>query len=302
MSPDLLQSYDYCTRVARREAKNFYPSFLLLPGDRRRAMCALYAFMRRTDDLADQPGVVEDKRAALRAWRSALAPSLNGHPTSDAWPGWPALADAVGRHGIPTRYLEDVLDGVEMDLEPRLFDSYDELRIYCYRVASAVGLCCLHIWGFRSEGGRAETLAERCGLALQLTNIIRDVREDAATGRVYLPQDEIRAFGVSVDDLTAPGTGQPLRKLLEFEARRAYDDYRSSEPLAGLVAPVGRPMLRAITGIYRALLDEIARRDYDVLARRLSVPAWRKAAITARAFAGRFAPFEPRGVEVPPLR
>lgn len=300
MSPDLRASYDYCARVARRQAKNFYPSFLLLPTDRRRAMCALYAFMRHTDDIADEPDTPESKRAAIHAWRESIPLALDGLPVD--WPGWPALADAVSRYRIPTRYLYDVLDGVESDLDPRPFESFQDLHAYCYRVASVVGLCCLHIWGYQSDGGRAEQLAEACGVALQMTNILRDVREDALNGRIYLPREDMRRFGVVPEDLVGGHTSDPLRQLLKFEGRRAYEDYERSQSLIALVAPAGQPMLRAITGIYRRLLDEIDRRDYDVLSRRVSVPAWRKAAITVRAFACRSAPFEARGVEAPPLR
>jgi phytoene synthase len=291
MSPDLAASYAYCARVARREARNFYPSFLLLPADRRRSMCALYAFLRRSDDLADDPGFGPDRRAALDAWRAALDEALGGTMSGtdpSPWPGWPALADAARRHAIPGRYLHEVLDGVASDLAPRPFDTFDELHAYCYRVASAVGLCCLHVWGFRSAGGRAEALAEAAGLALQLTNIVRDVKEDARNGRIYLPREDLDRFGVRPGDLTGAHAGEPLRQLLAFEGRRAYDYYERARPLDALVSPQGRPVLRAIVGIYRALLDEIARRGYDVLDDRVSVPPWRKAAIAARAYAGRF--------------
>ncbi|HWE37963.1 MAG TPA: phytoene/squalene synthase family protein, partial [Isosphaeraceae bacterium] len=256
--------------------------------------------MRQTDDIADEPGPVESKRAALADWRAALGRALAGE--RPPWAGWPALADAVARHGIPVRYLAEVIDGVEMDTVPRAFATFDDLHAYCYRVASAVGLCCLHIWGFRSEGGRAEGLAESCGVALQLTNIVRDVREDARNGRVYLPQDDLARFGVSADDLAADRPGPALRRLLAFEGERAYGYYDRARPLAALIDPVGRPALLAIVGVYRALLDEIARRDYDVMSRRVSVPTWRKAAIVARACAGRFARPDPPGVEAPPLR
>jgi 15-cis-phytoene synthase len=291
VNPDLGASYEFCAEVARHEARNFYPSFLLLPADRRRSMCALYAFLRRSDDIADEPGPVPSKQAALESWRATLAARVAGGgagPTADPWPGWAALADTVARHAIPVRHLDEVLDGVAMDLEPRPFATFDELHGYCYHVATAVGLCCLHIWGFRSEGGRAEALADATGQALQLTNIIRDVAEDARNGRVYLPADDLARFGVGHDDLTAAHAGEPLRRLLEFEARRAYDYYAQARPLAGLVDPVGRPVLVALVGVYQALLDEIARRRYDVLAGRVSVPRWRKLAIVAGALAGRF--------------
>lgn len=286
MNPALRESYDFCRRLARREAKNFYPSFLLLPPDRRRAMCALYAFLRRTDDLADAPGPTGEKAASLVAWREGLDAALDGRPA--AWPGLPALADAVRAYGIPARHLHAVIDGVEMDLEPRPFATFDDLAAYCDRVASAVGLACLHIWGFQPDDGRAEGLAEACGRALQLTNILRDVREDARNGRIYLPEDERARFGVSPEELAGPTLTPAARALFAFQADRAEAFYRQAEPLVELVDPVGRPVLLAIAGVYRALLAEIVRRDHDVLSGRISVPAWRKLAIVARSLAGRF--------------
>jgi phytoene synthase len=294
MSPLLRASYESCRRVAAREARNFYPSFLLLPRDKRRSMCALYAFMRQTDDIGDEPGESSAKTAALDAWRRSLDATLAGAADASGWPGWLAVADTVARHGIPATYLHAVIDGVAMDLEPRRFETFDELRGYCYKVASAVGLCCLHVWGYRSEDGRAEGLAEACGVALQITNIIRDVAEDAQRGRVYLPQEDLRRFGVAEADLTAAAVGEPLRRLLEFEAKRAYHEYEAAAGLEVLVDPAGRPMLRAIVGIYRTLLDEIARRRYEVLAGRVSVPGWRKGWIALRAYAG-LRPAESRG-------
>ena len=297
MTDPLAASYRFCGAISRREAKNFYYSFLVLPPERRRSMCALYAFMRHSDDLADAPGPVPEKNEALVAWRDDLAVALDGRTA--AWPGLPAVADTVHRHGIPARYLHEVLDGVMMDLHPRPFATFDDLYAYCYRVASAVGLSCLHIWGYRSEGGRAEELAEACGIALQLTNIIRDVREDALNGRIYLPDEDLARFGVAPEDLLATHPSARVRSLLEFEGRRAYSYYGQAGPLARLVAPVGRPVLQTIVGIYRALLDEIERRDYDVLAARVSLPPWRKAAIAVRSLAGRFSPAGPDLPEPP---
>jgi phytoene synthase len=283
-APDLRASYRLCGEVARREARNFYYSFLLLPPARRRSMCALYAFMRHTDDLADEPGPSDAKRAALDAWRAELDRALDGSPVGSAI--LPALADTVARHGIPARHLHEVIDGVAMDLEPRRFATFDDLYDYCYKVASAVGLCCIHIWGFRSEGGKAEAMAEACGIALQLTNILRDVREDAERGRVYLPEADLARFGVAPGSLASGRLDPPLRSLLEFEANRAYDYYARALPLVGLVAPVGRPVLRAIVGIYRALLDEIARRGYEVLSGRVSLTPRRKVGIMIRSWFG----------------
>ena len=288
LEPALLaQSYEFCRTVSRREAKNFYYSFCVLPPERRKSMCALYAYLRQTDDIADAPGEVGDRAAHLARWREDLNGALAGHPSPD-WPGWPALAETVARHAIPAVYLHEVIDGVALDLDPHPFATFAELDAYCYRVASVVGLSCLHIWGFRSEGGEAERLAEACGVALQLTNIIRDVREDALSGRVYLPVEDLQRFGVDPLELAAPVASARVRALLEFEAGRAESYYQHAAHLTRLVSPEGRPVLLAIVGIYRRLLNEVIRRNYDVFTRRVSLSPWRKIWITARSLGGRF--------------
>ncbi len=176
-----------------------------------------------------------------------------------------------------------------MDVQPRLYGTFQDLADYCHHVASVVGLSCLYIWGYRSEEGRAETLAEHCGIALQLTNIIRDVREDACNGRIYLPQDELARFGVAPEELASAGRpSDRVRALLAFQGQRAYEFYEDAYRLAPLVAPVGRPVLLTIVGIYRALLDEIAHRDYNVQGGRISIPTWRKTCIALRSLAARF--------------
>jgi phytoene synthase len=175
-----------------------------------------------------------------------------------------------------------------MDLDSRAFATFDDLRVYCHRVASVVGLSCLHVWGYQSDNGRAERLAEACGLALQLTNIIRDVREDALQGRVYLPTDELSRFGVDPSELAATRPTGRVRALLEYQGARAYEYYRQAERLVDLIDPVGRPVFLTIIGIYRSLLDEIVRRDYDVLTSRVSLPVWRKLTIMIGSFPSRF--------------
>jgi len=204
-----------------------------------------------------------------------------------AWPGLRALTDTVTRHAIPVKLLHEVVDGVSMDIQPSRFVTFADLADYCYHVASVVGLCCLRIWGNRSEGGKAEKLAEDCGLALQLTNILRDIGADARDGRIYLPEDDLARFGVEPAELTcAQRPNDRLHSLLAFEAERAYGYYGAVRELVPLVAPIGRPVLRYIVGVYRSLLDEIVRRDYDVLSRRISVPPWRKVAIGLLAVSG----------------
>jgi phytoene synthase len=285
-APAHADSYRFCEQIARREARNFYVAFLMLPRVQRHGMCALYGFMRHTDDLADGSGEPRAKLAALERWRAELDSALAGGAA--AWPGLPALADTVARHRIPAELLHAVIDGVAMDQDPRDYGSFTELVDYCYHVASVVGICCIHIWGYESDGGRAERLAGSCGVALQLTNILRDVGEDARLGRIYLPRDEMDRYGVQPADLMRPRPTQPLRDLLALQAMRACQLYDQARDLVPLVEPVGRPVLLTIVGVYRALLDQIVRRDYNVLGRRISVPGWQKAAIAMRSLPRRF--------------
>ncbi|GIW87377.1 MAG: phytoene synthase [Isosphaeraceae bacterium] len=284
MTSGLDASYRLCEAIARREAKNFYYGFLLLPPGRRRAMCALYAFLRGSDDIADEPAEGVDAAARLAHWQRRLACLESTPPDEPSI--WPALADTVRRFAIPRSYLHAALDGVAMDLRPQVYATFEDLRGYCYRVASAVGLSCLHIWGYDSDGGRAEAMAEACGIALQLTNIVRDVREDAARGRVYIPAEDLARFGVAPEELGSGRLDDRLRALLEHQAERAREFYRQGLPLAKLVAPVGRPVFRTIVGIYRSLLDEIERRGYDVWTGRVSLPSWKKAAIMLGSLIG----------------
>jgi phytoene synthase len=271
-------SYAFCERVARSQAKNFYYSFLLLSAPQRRAMCAIYAFMRYCDDLSDAEGV-PDRAAAIGRWRTDLDSALAGRVADH--PLWPAFADAVERYRIPHQYFHDMIDGVSSDLEPRRIRTFQELYDYCYRVASVVGLTVVHIFGFDSPD--ALKLAEKCGVAFQLTNIIRDVREDAEHGRVYLPEEDLERFGVSQEILRATEVSSELRELLAFEADRAREYYQESAPLIGMVRRKSRASLRALIGIYRRLLDRIVASNYEVLARRVRVPTWEKIWILLRS-------------------
>jgi phytoene synthase len=275
----LESSYAYCEEVARSRAKNFYYSFLLLPRRKRRAMCAVYAFMRECDDRSDGPEAALER---VLEWRSDLAAALAlGAPDH---PVWPAFIDTVQRYRIPEAYFHEMLDGVASDFEPRTIGTFDDLYRYCYRVASVVGLTIIHIFGF--EEPRALELAEKCGIAFQLTNILRDVREDAAAGRVYLPAEELERFGVPAADLNQPHLTAPLRALLEFELGRAREYYAASRPLLRLVHSDSRHALWALMEIYRRLLDRIEAQGYPVLERRVSVPAREKIAILLRAWTG----------------
>ena len=273
----LEKSYVWCESVARSQARNFYYSFLLLSKPQRRAMCAVYTFMRYCDDLSDDDGI-PDRTAAIARWRADLTAALAGHPGDHTV--WPAFIDAVTRYKIPHQYFYDMIDGVSSDLEARRIQTFEELYDYCYHVASVVGLTVIHIFGFESQD--ALLLAEKCGIAFQLTNILRDVREDAEKNRVYLPAEDLARFAVSLP------TFQPRERFLElmrFEALRARDYYRESAPLVGLIDPRSRASLRALIGIYSRLLDRIVASDYDVLARRVRVPTWEKLWLLMRSVA-----------------
>jgi phytoene synthase len=273
------QSYSYCERVARRQAANFYPAFRVLPRPQRRAMCALYAFMRITDDLVDDGGDVAVKRAKLAAWRDGFRAAMRGEYRHSVYP---ALHDAVERYAIPTWYLEAVIDGVEVDLEPVRFQRFGELYAYCFLVASVVGLACIHVWGFHDKA--AKLYAEHAGVAFQLTNILRDLGEDLSSGRVYLPAEDFALFGCAPDNLQGPaGINPAARRLLRYEADRARRYYESAKRLIPLLNRSGRAVFHVMLRTYRGLLDEIERRDYDVFSRRVSLSGWRKAGLVVRA-------------------
>jgi phytoene synthase len=281
---DLAESYAVCQRAAQRAASNFYFSFMLLPLEKRRGMWALYAFLRHVDDLADDPcRDVHGRRAALGELRERLNRALAGS-TDD--PTLHALADTVKRFHVPTEYLTAAIDGVEMDLSGVRFETYDELELYCYRVASVVGLACIHIWGFR--GDAAVEPARKCGLAFQLTNILRDVREDAEHGRVYLPCSDLKQFNYTPDDLLHGEIDDRFQRLMRFEIDRAEQLYAAAAPLDGYLDRDGRRVFRAMNDTYRALLAKIKRRPTDVFRHRIKLNRWEKLRIGATAFfAGR---------------
>jgi len=283
MTPAIARSYGYCERLARREAGNFYGAFRVLPGPQRQAMCALYAFLRVADDLSDGPTDAASKRGPLAAWREGFHRALRGeyeHPLH------PALHHTVHTYAIPPEYLEAVLDGVEMDLESVAYATFGELKLYCYRVASAVGLACIHIWGFADA--QAKALAESAGLAFQLTNILRDLGEDAERGRVYLPREELDRFGYDVEALRRGQRDDHFRGLMRFQVDRARAYYEEAWPLAPLLQPAGRAVFLAMSRTYRALLDAIERRDYDVFSRRVSVNRWHKLFLLLQVLPVRF--------------
>ncbi len=277
-------SYAHCRAVAKARAKNFYYSFVLLDKDRKNAMCAVYAFMRYCDDLSDEPGAT---RTAMDRWSAALEEALAGRP--DSSPVWPAFLDTVERYHIPHQYFRDMIAGVASDLDGggaslHAIRTFPELYQYCYRVASVVGLTTIHIFGFTSA--EALPLAEKCGIAFQLTNILRDVKEDVDLGRAYLPAEDLARFGVTEDDLRQGRRTERFGALMDFEIARAQQYYREARPLLGLIQPRARASMWALIRIYSSLLDRIAEQSYDVLRRRISLGVTEKVWIVARAALG----------------
>lgn len=274
----LQASYDLCRHIARSSSSSFYYSFRLLPRAKREAMFALYAFLRRTDDLSDGPFAAGDNpRQALIAWRQSFFNALGG--TFDD-PLLPALADTVRRFGIPTDYLLAAISGVEMDLDHHGYETFPELEDYCHHVASAVGLACIHIWGFTSPA--ALEPARRCGLAFQLTNILRDIKEDAMLGRVYLPGEDLRRFDYSAAELKLGVCDERFRRLMRFEIERAEQCYADAAELDRWLHADCRRAFVAMLSTYRELLAEIKRRDGDVWTSRVRLAGWRKARIAMR--------------------
>jgi phytoene synthase len=268
--------------LTRRSRSNFYYAFLTLPRARRDALYAVYAFCRTVDDVADLGRDADAQRAGLAAWRADVARCFEPGPPPEH-PIARQLAAAVRAYPIPRAALEAIIEGCAMDLERVRFETAEELYPYCYRVASAVGLCCIEIFGYTDP--RAREYAVHLGTALQLTNILRDVGADARDGRVYLPQRDLREFGVSEDDLVAGRHGERFVRLMEHQAARARQFYASAA--AAYPAADARSLIAAqiMGGIYRALLDEIEARRFAVFGERITLPARRKVAIALRCWA-----------------
>ncbi len=297
-SDELQASYAFCRRLSRRSGSNFYLGFLLLPREKRSAMHALYAFMRHTDDLVDAAPVslgndlylcesVDQRRENLSRWRDLLENSLAGkasfsnlshtsmEPATDAESTGkfvlPALVDTVQKYRIPAECLYSVLDGVEMDLDPGRYETFEKLQLYCRRVASAVGLACIYIWGFSGqetpEGDCAVELARQAGIALQLTNILRDLKADAALDRVYLPLEDLRNCGYSVEELKKGVVNEAFYRVMEMEINRARQLYQQGWKLFDFLDRDGRRIFGLMMSVYRSLLEKITRRPGQVFSR-----------------------------------
>jgi phytoene synthase len=281
-------AYAACRAIARKKAKNFYYAFVALPASKRDAICAVYAFMRRADDLSDDESLsIADRRTALEGWLSNWHQALAGAPTHD--PVLLALLDAQRRFVIPPQLLDQLVQGTATDLEPssvgsgRLsaYATFADLYRYCYLVASVVGMVCIRIFGYLDP--QAEKLAEETGIAFQLTNILRDVREDAQRGRLYLPLEDLERCGVTASSMTEISSGRQLtpqqRQVLAIQAERAGQFYKSAEALLPLISPDSRAAMWVLVTIYHRLLRHIEQRNFDVFSARIGVPAYEKLSI-----------------------
>jgi 15-cis-phytoene synthase len=287
-------AYSVCRSIARSAAKNFYYGFVVLPRRKRNALSAVYAFMRRCDDIADDNTLSpEDRHNKLAEWLDKVHRALAAQPTDD--PVLLALSDAQRSYQIPIGLLDQLAYGTAADLdhgqpEPSSgaqlvarYQTFEELRQYCYGVASVVGLVCIRVFGYRDPA--AEPLAERCGLAFQLTNIIRDVKEDVAMGRVYFPQEHLAQCGLSAADLGATNVDVArIRPLLAMEADRARDCYRAGDELIPLVNEDSQPALWVLINIYRRLLEKIASNQYDVFRERVQLTVPQKLTVLGKGF------------------
>jgi phytoene synthase len=298
----IVEAYAVCAGIAQREAKNFYYSFRVLPEPKRNAMCAVYAFMRRADDISDEETMpVVERRVVMSEWLGAWREARRSGVSDD--PVFVALNDTQKRFRIPDELLEDLVRGTTMDLEESLadvvlvtekvadktqtlqvYEDFEGLYRYCYLVASVVGLVCIRIFGYSDP--RAEVLAEKTGVAFQLTNILRDVSEDAGRGRIYLPMEDLTAGRVEVKQLLQvvrrEAETKVVRSLLAQEAARALVYYAAAEELLPLIDKDSRAALWVLVTIYRGLLERIMAKNYDVFSERVSVPTSRKLLILAQ--------------------
>ena len=282
MTTEVQAAYAACRVIARTQAKNFYYAFVALPASKRDAICAVYAFMRQADDLSDDESLTIAKRSiALDGWAGAWHQALAGQPTND--PVFVALLDAQRRFSIPPQLLDQLIQGTATDLEPSstAYATFTDLYRYCYLVASVVGLVCIRIFGYLDP--RVEKLAEETGIAFQLTNILRDVREDAQRGRLYLPLEDLERCGVTATSMTAISSGRQLtaeqRQVLAIQAERAGQFYKSADALLPLISPDSRAALWVLVTIYHRLLRHIEQRNFDVFSARIGVPAYEKLTI-----------------------
>lgn len=289
MTPHLEMAYDHCRHVAREKARNFYYAFCTLPKHKRRAIYAAYAFCRLCDDIADGDAPSDQKREQLNWISQILQDSLQRNWSQrrvGILPEFIALADTASSFQIPHHYFKDVIQGVESDLIKTRFENFEELKSYCYRVASVVGLICIEIFGYEDKTAREH--ATNMGIAMQLTNILRDIREDAEIDRIYIPLDEMAQFGYSEKDLKASVFNKPFRELMAFQVARARDYYQRSEKLFPLLESESRACPKVLHAAYLAILNRIEAANYAVFSHRIGLSFMGKSLIVGRLWTASF--------------
>ena len=287
MSDGLERAYRHCQELAKREAKNFYYGFILLPPAKRRAIYACYAFARGCDDIVDDDLELEEKVRRLGEYRLKLEQCLGGsagpsvgRPVGPG-PVFSALGDTILRYRIPPEHFYQLLEGVEMDLTVRRYHTFAELRRYCYSVASTVGLVSIEIFGYR-DVQEARQHAEDLGIALQLTNILRDIREDARRDRIYIPTEELERFGYSESDILGGVANESFRQLMGFQVERARDYFAQGRKLLPLLPYRSRACTAALQAIYRRILERIAADPERVLRERVGLSSGEKLALAGK--------------------
>jgi phytoene synthase len=277
LSITLDQSFDQCVAITKERAANFHFAFTVLPKPRYLGICALYAFSRMADDISDDQTDPQKALAESQAWRAAfdkaLAGDTSGHPIL------PAVADTMHRYKIKPVYMHELITGTEMDARQKRYEKWDETYLYCYRVASVIGIMTIHVFGFTDE--RAVLMAEKTGIAFQMTNILRDLKEDAGRDRIYLPLEDLRSHNLSEADLIKAADSPAIRKLVKFEVERTREYYKEGRELVPLIIPESRDALGSLVAIYQRLLERIAEKDYDVLTERVSLSTAEKAKLAA---------------------
>jgi phytoene synthase len=271
----------YCRKLTEKSKSNFYYAFLFLPSEKREALEAVYAYCRLVDDVVDEEAPVEKKLAGIEKWRRELEAVYNGAKTEH--PVVLKLREAVSRFAIRREDMEAVIDGCAMDITQNRYESWDDLRTYCYRVASAVGLMCIEIFGYCTP--KAREYAVDLGIALQLTNILRDVAEDARRGRIYLPAEDLRAFGVSEEDLIDGRKTPAFTRMMQFEGQRARSHYLRARAAIGKSERRQLVVAEIMGDIYYALLEQLERTGFDVFNGKTEVTRGRKMAIAIGKFA-----------------
>ena len=276
MTVSVAESYRHCGRLARKAASNFYWSFWLLPKPKRQAMCALYAFSRHTDDLSDSDESLDVKRRLLARWRESLDGAFAGQIDAAIFP---ALVDTVQRFGLSREDLHDVINGVERDLTTSRYATFDDLCAYCYQVASVVGISCVRIWGARGDAVRQPAI--KCGYAFQLTNILRDIKDDADRGRIYIPLEDLDRFQVTPDELLAGVSNHEFLELIRYEIQRTESLYDEAEVVADYLDADSQKAFGVMFSTYRNLLQEIKRSEAELLSKRVSLRTTKKLRIVA---------------------